>query len=66
MSTRGRDYFQYTKKILLMDIEKARYCYLAILLFISFFGDIFLRLHLGELCYTRHNERVKNREDCSN
>ena len=29
---------------------------------ISFFGDIFLRLHLRDLCYTGHNERLKNRD----
>ena len=45
-----------------MDIEKTRYCYLAVLYLFSFFGDIFLRLHLRDLCYTRHNERLKNRD----
>lgn len=50
------------KKILLLDIEKTRYCYLAVLYLFSFFGDIFLRLHLRDLCYTGHNERLKNRE----
>ena len=56
MSTRDRDYYQYTKKILLLDIEKTRYCYLAVLYLFSFFGDVFLRLHLRDLCYTGHNE----------
>ena len=49
------------KKILLLDIEKTRYRYLAVLYLFSFFGDIFLRLHLRDLCYTGHNERLKNR-----
>ena len=52
-----------TQKILLLDIEKTRYCYLAVLYLFSFFGDIFLRLHLRDLCYTGHNERLKNRDD---
>ncbi len=58
MSTRGIDDFQYTKK-LLMDIEKTRYRYLAFSLFISFFGDIFLRLHLRDLCYTKPQRKAK-------
>ena len=41
MSTRGIARFQYTKKILLVDKEKAKYCYLTFSLIISFFGDIF-------------------------
>ena len=45
-----------------MDIEKTRYRYLAVLYLFSFFGDIFLRLHLRDLCYTGHNERLKNRD----
>ena len=56
MSTRGRDCFQYTK-ILLWDIEKTRYRYLAFSGFISVFGDIFSRLHLRDLCYTGHGGR---------
>ena len=31
------------EKILLVDKEKAKYCYLAILYLFSFFGDIFSR-----------------------
>ena len=54
--------FSVHEKILRLDIEKTRYRYLAVLYLFSFFGDIFLRLHLRDLCYTGHNERLKNRE----
>ena len=50
------------KKILLLDIEKTRYRYLAVLYLFSFFGDIFYVYICEDVCYTGHNERLKNRD----
>ena len=51
-----------TQKNIAFGYRKTRYRYLAVLYLFSFFGDIFLRLHLRDLCYTGHNERLKNRD----
>ena len=45
-----------------MDIETARYRYLAVLYLFSFFGDIFYVYICEDVCYTGHNERLKNRD----
>ena len=63
MSTGGIDDFQYMKKYCIWIKKKAKYRYLAFSVFISVFGDIFLRLHLRDLCYTGRNES-KDIERC--
>ena len=43
-------------------MKKSMYCYLVFLLFVPFFGDVFLGGYLRELCDTGHYERLKKRD----
>ena len=53
------------EKILRRDKEKAKYCYLTVSIFISFFGDIFSlkRLTAARAMLHRTRRKVKNRGD---
>ena len=62
MSTRGIVPCQYTKKYCVWIKKKPSIATWLFYIYFSFFGDIFLRLHLRDLCYTGHNERLKNRD----